>query len=265
MTKSQGFKKYNKFKPKRKRFSLKNRFLWSIILFLIAFLIIFYLICFYSFFQVKGIEITGNQKVSTDEIRNLTELNFPRKILFFHSKSILLIDPKKNEGEILKQFPQIGAVYLERDLPEKLIISIEERKPAAIFEKGEELFFIDGEGVIFEKVSEKNNWLIVKNPSFEKEPKLGEEAVDKEKMSQILKIQSGLKESNIEIISTEVVSRQRINAKTSEGWEAYFNSQDDVSNQVFNLNLVLKEKISPEERRNLEYVDLRFGNQVYYK
>jgi len=265
MRKSQRFRKYNRLKVRKKRLVFKNRFFLSFVLVLIAISILFYLVCFYSLFQIKKIEISGNQKVSTDEIRSLIEINLSRKILFFHSRSVFLIDLKKNEDKILNQFLQIGAVDLERDFPEKLTISIEEREPAAIFEEGEGLFFVDEEGIIFEKVSEKDNWLIIKNPNFGKEPKLGEEAVDKEKIPQILKIQSGLKELNIEIVSTEIVNQQRMNIKTSEGWEIYFNSRDDVSQQVFNLDLVLKKKISPEERRNLEYVDLRFSNQVYYK
>ena len=265
MIKSQGFKKYNKFKPKRRKIILKNRFFWFFILISIAISIIFYLICFCSFFQVKKIDIVGNQKILSEEIKKLTEINFPRKIAFLKSQSILLIDFQKIEREILGQIPQIGIVSFERDLPERLIVSVSEREPIFLFEKDQHYFFIDKEGVIFEKISEKDNWLIVKISGIEREPKLGEQIIEKEKISQILEIQSGLKELKNEVISVEIANPQRINIKTFEGWEIYFNSQNDISNQVFNLGVILKEKISPEKRRNLEYIDLRFGNQIYYK
>lgn len=106
---------------------------------------------------------------------------------------------------------------------------------------------------------------MLKITNFESEPKLGERIIEKEKLSQILEIQSGLRDLKNEIVLVEVVNSQRINVKTFEGWQVYFNSQNNISEQIFNLNLVLKEKISPEKRRNLEYIDLRFGNQVYYK
>ena len=83
--------------------------------------------------------------------------------------------------------------------------------------------------------------------------------------AQILEIQSDLKELKIGIDLAEIVNQQRVNIRTLEGWEVYFNLEDGVSQQIFNLDIVLKEKISPEERENLEYVDLRFGNQIYYK
>lgn len=265
MIKSQNFKKYNKFRIKRRKRIFKSRFFWFFILTLIAILIVFYLICFCSFFRLKKIDIIGNKNISSEEIKNLTEINFPREIVFLKSQSILLVDFQKIEREILNQIPQIAIVSFERDLPERLIISVTEREPVVLFEKDQNYFLIDKEGVIFEKVSEKHDWLMLKITNFESEPKLGERIIEKEKLSQILEIQSGLRDLKNEIVLVEVVNSQRINVKTFEGWQVYFNSQNNISEQIFNLNLVLKEKISPEKRRNLEYIDLRFGNQVYYK
>ncbi len=263
MRKSQRFRKPYRFKKKRS--ILRNRFFWLFLLILIVFLTVFYLICFYSPFQIKEVEISGNQKVSTDNVRNSAEINLPKKILFFNSKSIFLINLKGIEENLLGNFPQINKVDFDRDFPSKLIILVEEREPVAILEKGEDNFFLDQEGIIFEKVSEKDSWLIIKNPGLDWDVKLGETVVEKEKLSQILEIQSELKELKIEISSAEIVNQQRANVRTLEGWEIYFNLKDNVSQQILNLNLVLKEKISPEERENLEYVDLRFGNQIYYK
>ena len=61
-----------------------------------------------------------------------------------------------------------------------------------------------------------------------------------------------------------IVSEERLNVKTSEGWEIYFNTADDLDWQVQELALVLEKQITPEKRRNLEYIDLRFS-RVYYK
>jgi len=283
MRKSQQFRKYNKLKFRKKRSILKNRFFWSFILVLISFLVSFYLIGFHSIFQIEKVEISGNQKVSTENIRDLIEINLPKKILFFSSRSIFLVDLKEINENLLNKFPQIGKIDFDRDFPDKLIILIEERKPVAIFEErflskedimlegGATLrrekshFFIDEQGIVFEKVSEKGSWLVIKDPSLNQDMKLGERIIKEEKLSQILKIKSELEKSKIGINSAEIVNHQRVNIKTLEGWEVYFNLLDDVSQQVFNLDLVLKEKISSEERGNLEYVDLRFGNQVYYK
>ena len=48
-----------------------------------------------------------------------------------------------------------------------------------------------------------------------------------------------------------------------EGWEAYFTFDDSAENQVELLLSVLQQKI--KNRRDLEYVDLRFGEKIFWK
>jgi len=249
----------------KKRSIIRTRFFRYFILFFILFVIIFYIICFSSFFQIKDIEISGNQKVSTEDIHNLVKEKLPKKILFLNLKSIFLANFKETENSLLSEFSQIEKVDFNKDLPDKLIILIEERKPSAVFFRNEEYFYLDNYGIIFEKIPEKFFWLVIKNLTLGQDVNLGGEAVKKERLDKILEINSELKKSEIQIDLAEIVNEQRVNVKTSEGWEIYFSLEDDISQQVSNLILVLKEKISSIERRNLEYVDLRFGNQVYYK
>ena len=54
-----------------------------------------------------------------------------------------------------------------------------------------------------------------------------------------------------------------IEVKTTEGWKIYLSTYLDFTTQVDNLNLVLKEKLT--NRENLEYIDVRFIDRVYYK
>lgn len=263
MRKSQRFRKPHRFK--RKRSILKSRSFWLSVLALIIFLAVFYLISFSSIFQVKEIEISGNQKVPTEDIKGLVKDTLPRRILFFDSGSILLIDLRRTREELLDKLPQIKKVEFDRDFLSKLIVSIEERKPVAIVENGEKDLFIDDQGIAFEEVSERGSWLLIKDPNQSQDLKLGEKVVEEEKLSPILEIKSELRELGIRISLAEVIGQHRVDIETLEGWKIYFDLESDISKQVFNLDLVLKEKISLEKRENLEYVDLRFGNQIYYK
>ncbi|GAI17833.1 unnamed protein product, partial [marine sediment metagenome] len=66
---------------------------------------------------------------------------------------------------LLEKFPQIAKVDLDREFPSSLLAQIEERKPVAVFcftrpsfeeqnlDGQEDYFFIDKEGIIFERVS----------------------------------------------------------------------------------------------------------------
>ena len=53
--------------------------------------------------------------------------------------------------------------------------------------------------------------------------------------------------------------------KTNAGWHIYLKMNDDIKAQLENLDLTLKNSIAPDEQSKLEYIDLRFGEKVYYK
>lgn len=253
------------YKVKKRRRILRSRLFWFFVLILVASLSFTYLFCFSSVFQVKEIEISGNQKVPAENIKRLVEINFPKKFLLFKSKSLFLANLGEIESNLLNEFAGVGKVDFDKDFPGKLLVSVEERKPIAVFRRDERYFFIDDQGIAFEEVLERDSWLTIDCLDRDWDLKLGERVVEERELSPVLEIRSKLQELGIRIRSAEVVSYYRVDIETLEGWKIYFNLEDDVFKQVFNLELILKEKISPEERGNLEYIDLRFGNQVYYK
>ncbi len=282
-------KKYRKpYRVKKKKPIFRNRFFWLGILIFVVIVGIFYLICFSSFFQIKEIKISGNsafaeasadkQKVSIEDIRNVIEKEVEQKFLFLPSKSIFLINLKEINEIVLEKFPQLAKINLKRSFPDTMLIEIEERKPVAIFCQKENYFFIDGEGIIFEEVFEAApQWLQIKNLTLAADLKIGEEAIKKEKLSQALEIESKLKDynplttlpleraSNLKILEVSIISEERLNAKTSEGWEIYFNLESDLNWQLTKLGAVLEKEIPPERRESLEYIDLRFGNLAPFK
>jgi hypothetical protein len=96
-------------------------------------------------------------------------------------------------------------------------------------------------------------------------PKLGEQMIGRDYLEKIFKIQKFFQEELKIEIEEFVFFEQRLNLKTKEGWEIYFDPREDINWQLTKLNLVLKEEILPEKRRNLEYIELRFGDLATYK
>ena len=264
-------RKYRRpYRIKRKKSIFLNRFFWLIILVLMISGGIFYLLFLSSPFQIQKIKISGNEKVPTEDIRSLIEKVAEKKILVFQTKSIFLTTTNQIQKIIFENFPQITKVEFEKQLPQTLVIKIEERKPIAIFSQNENYFFIDKEGIIFEKKPEtvdlKPQQLLIKNLLLGVELKLGDRAVEKELLSQILEVKSQI-ENELEIPINEVliVSEDRLNFKTPEGWEFYFNPQKDSNWQLRKLKAVLETEIPLERRKDLEYIELRFGDSAPFK
>jgi len=259
-------KKYRKpYRVKKKKPIFRDRFFWLGILIFVVIVGIFYLICFSPFFQIKEIKISGNQKVPTGDLENIIQNQIVRNLFFSQTKSIFLVNLNIIKTATLEKFPQLAKINLKRSFPDTMLIEIEERKPIAIFCQEEQYFFIDGEGIIFEEVSEADpQWLQIKNLTLTTNSKLGEEAIKKEKLSQVLEIESKVK-GNLKILEVSIISEERLNAKTSEGWEIYFNLESDLNWQLTKLGAVLEKEIPLEKRENLEYIDLRFGNLAPFK
>ncbi len=251
------------YRIKKKKSFLKSRFFWFLIFTFFITAGIFYLTCFSSIFQIKEIKIFGNEKVASEDIKNLIKEKTIEKFLFLESKSIFLINLSEINKTVLKEFPQIFKIDAKRKFPDKILVKIEERKPLAIFCQAENCFFIDAKGIAFEATPLREDFIKLKREDFDSEIKIGEEVIKEALISQILDIQSRLKE-NLKVFPKEasIISEERLNVKTSENWEIYFNLKEDLNWQLTKLSLVLKERIPPEKRRNLEYIDLRF-EKVY--
>jgi len=258
---SWGYKKSYRIKKKKSiLWIFKSKIFLLFLLFLIISGTIFYFVVFSSFFQIKEIKISGNKKVSVEEIRNNIAEQVDKRIIFFNTKSIFLADLKEINEILLEKFPRIEKIDLNREFPDSLLAQIEERKPVAIFSEIEDYFFVDKEGIIFEKVFVIDSQILkIKKSALVIDLELGKEIIGKEQLDQILKINSKLKD-DLKIPVEEIlsISKKKINAKTSEGWEIYFNPERDLEWQLAELSILLKERIPLEKRKNIEYIDLRF-------
>lgn len=239
-------KKYRKpYRIKRKKSIWRRQFFRLGVLLLIFFISFSYLLFFSETFQVKKIIVSGEEKISKEEIKKLVE-----------KKNIFLINLGKTRKNILEKFLQIAEIEIDRSFPDTLNILVIERVAVAVWCESEECFLIDKEGVLFEKASPETDWVEIFGDK---------ELLEEKKISQILEIRSKLKEDlDVAIEKAVLVSPKRLDVKTAENWEIYFNLEEDLNWQVQKLGLVLEKQIPPEKRGSLQYIDLRFS-RVYYK
>ena len=260
-------KPYKPYRIKRKKSIAKNRFFWLTISTLIFIGGIFYLVCFASFFQIKEINVPELQKISADSLKDLISNQIKKKILLFESKSIFLVNIDEIEKLILENNRQVAAVDLKRALPDKLFLEIKQRQPWAIWcSFNYDCYYIDEKGIIFAKSEEIPPPILkINNLFLESEIKLGEKVIEEDLIEKIQKINSKFKENiKIDIEKFDIPVEERLNVKTVEGWEVYFDPKGDLNWQMVEINLVLEKEIPLDKRGNLEYIDLRFS-KVYYR
>ena len=136
------------------------------------------------------------------------------------------------------------------------------------FENNKDYFYIAESGVVFEKLQGfEQNMTAIRQLINSADAIIGKEAVEKNIMKAISSIKKSLNDKfQIDIREAFISNPLRLDIKTGENWQIYFNLRpdSDINLQITKLNLLLTGEISQEARKNLEYIDLRF-DRAYYK
>lgn len=276
-------KRRTRFKKrfKRKKHVLEKRWFWYLILGCAVFVGLGYSLFFSSIFRIEKIDITGVSGEERDEVQNIIDKRLKENFLFFIPRNTLFL--ANNEGiinDILQDFSEIEQVSAKKDFPSGLSFDIKKRQGKGFICQGKEegiasCFLIDSQGIIFgeqftlEQVeggeAGKDNLVILADdlPSNLFEP--GSQVIVPEKTENILLLYDKL-ENRLKIPTVKFVLKQaeRVDVETKDGWQIYFSLDSDLNLALTKLGMLLEKEIPEEQRKNLEYVDLRFS-KAYYK
>ncbi len=254
--KKKSYKKSYKRKPK-KVFYQSGIFKTTIVVVFIL-LVSGYFLLFFDFFWVEKIEISGNERIETGELKKFIEEDVSNKVFFIETRNIFFFNPHKTARKLMNQFPALSGLRIRKNYPDKIILKVFEKKAIGTI-CTERCFLIDSMGIIFEEVEEKKalNIKTEKDDYF-----VGQRALSLKEVESITYIQNRLRDT-IDIYQFHVDDFS-LNVKTKERWEIRFNLNKDVSLQVTKLLSVLNEKILLDKRNDLEYIELKF-EKVYFK
>jgi hypothetical protein len=99
-------------------------------------------------FRINTVNLSGGVRVPMEEVKASLDVS---------GDSIIFVQPRQVEAEILQKFPDIKQAHVSIEMPDALNIVIEERIPAILwYQNDEELFWIDQEGFTFTVRGEAN-------------------------------------------------------------------------------------------------------------
>ncbi|MBR3153303.1 MAG: FtsQ-type POTRA domain-containing protein [Clostridia bacterium] len=249
MAKDKAFKTQKKSKPKKniKKKSLSTR--GKIVLRVACLLVIFIggtcFILFSPMFNLKEITVKNNDKLSKDEIIELSELKMSENI---YSSS------KKNISENIETNAYVDSVKVKRIWPNKIEISVVERKPIFMAEVGEGQYaYIDKNGYILEFSGEKLDVPILIGTTTEFESMINEDSnenrLNDSDLKKIKSIDKILKTSDEFGIKNLISKIDITNLKSvalimeSEGKKVYIGNGDDLNRRImFIVEMIAKEK-----------------------
>ena len=95
-----------------------------------------------QYFTIAEVKITGNERLTRDELLEVIHLNVSQNVLRYDVVAA---------ANALLALPYVAKAEVVRELPDHLIVNIQERKPLAIIALNA-LYLVDEEGVLFKRL-----------------------------------------------------------------------------------------------------------------
>jgi hypothetical protein len=260
-----------------KRKKREKRIKWILI---VLCLIIFVAVPFYLLrtpkFLITNIEVRGNGVTQTEEIEQIVMDKLAGKYLWLFPKSNAVLYPKSGiRQSLLQNIPRLSAVEVELSNPRTISINLVERQPFALYCKDvvymnspEGCFFLDQTGYIFsEAPSFSGGVYTVYTSEPVMESPLRQTYLEEDVFLRLEPFIKGVEQAGLRP-KVFIKKSEELNLRLESGAVIMWKATADLETILSDLESFLSDKNFTKEPRALEriiYIDLRFGNKVFYK
>ncbi|NCN07394.1 hypothetical protein GW933_01735 [Candidatus Falkowbacteria bacterium] len=224
-----------------------------------------YIIIYSDLFKIQTIDVNGADLINKIELEQIVDEQLNNWRWFILPQQNILFISKSNIIKAIGGKYGLDEIAIKRGW-KKITINIKERINYLIIKNNDKLFFVDKQGIIIREIRpEESNIYISEFPLMltDKETTIGTEAVSSTIVDFILQLNDKLKSLGIEINNYKSGGLNEITAITKLGWQAHFDVTSNFDTAIENMQMVLNNKV--KDRSVLEYIDLRFGDKIYYK
>ncbi|HAJ44332.1 MAG: hypothetical protein UV53_C0014G0004 [Candidatus Azambacteria bacterium GW2011_GWE1_42_9] len=247
----------------------KTVFFWIFGILILIGMIWFFLIS--SVFRIVTIKLSENNVVSNADVRQVIANNTS----FNLDENFFILSKNNIKTKLAAAFPILTDINIEKRPFQTLIINFEKRIPIGIWchptgdhPKGDNCFYLDKEGIVFQETPQTEGSLILKVEDAGKNiVALGERVLNEKQLNFITTFNNKAAENNkIQVIEFKMASStnsSNIEAITNYGWSIYLDQNQDPALAANNLSAILNETIKGKFS-TLRYIDLRIPSRVFY-
>ena len=223
--------------------------------------------------RISNIETTGETLISLDDIKS--------KSLAFISGSYFWLFPKNNsflypnsklENHLKDTFKRIDSVSVGLKDLKTLKVDIVERKPDSIWCDNltpENCYFMDKDGVIFDNAPQFSGDAYFKHYGFISGEPIGKQYMaSTTQFKNIKDFVSTARLLSLKPVYITVNDKEEFTLVIAGGGKIYFDMREPMERVISNFEALFRIKdFATSTTKNLEidYIDLRFGNKLFYK
>lgn len=227
---------------------------------------LFYFLFYSVFFKVTSYEISGLQKIKQENIDKIIN-NYldKRRLLFFSHHNFWLLDKSGLKDEISKYY-YFEQLEIKRKLPNQLIINISEKQPMINWVSNELCFHVDLSGNAI-GYCENDSGLVTIRDLEQKEVKISSLVASPDTLNYVIDLHqqaTSLLKERYKPLYYEL-NGKLLTARSDSGPEIRYNLDIEIGEQVNRLDLIWRQKDVKENYQKFKYIDLRFGEKVFYQ
>ena len=285
------------FKNKKKKdfdwVFLVNALFYSSLIF--SSMLLVYLFLYSPLFKIKEVEILGNKYISNYDIKSYY-YNFldKNKSIFLTENNILILNTEDLAEDIKLNNNFIQSAEVKKNARNLISIQIKEKEIAGYWKSGEDIYSFDLDGKIINILNENgglvnkqqvlrdgkyygsiNMAILAKHPliidyrynSFESGQSI---ALDPKKTAMIMDIFDYINKNELFLVTSFSFLDdiyQNLIVKTLDDYVVYFSllEEEDLAKSLDRLEIFFNQTLDPAIKANLEYIDLRMSEKIFYK
>ncbi|MFH0779553.1 MAG: hypothetical protein V1928_01715 [Parcubacteria group bacterium] len=225
-----------------------------------------YLIWLSPVFQIKQVEISGLNKVKRESLdKIIDQYRFSRKWLAFSRNNFWIFNCNDVKNAIAEKY-FFDDLKIEKKLLNRVEIGLKEKESTVNwFSKGQ-CFRLDPSGLAIEYCEDSGGLLKIRNMQ-NSDLSIGQRAINAGELAGIIAFNEQLSRliKGKWTIAIYEKTANSLMAKTLEGAAIYFNSALPAAEQIGRLAALMNQSDIKSNLGKINYIDLRFGDKVYYK
>lgn len=225
-----------------------------------------YFFLFSPVFAIRNIEVRGLQKIKPDSLKGiLNDYRRERRWFILSKNNFWLFDPTEARAAVEKKY-FFEKFDVKKRLPNTIVIDLKEKISAINWLANNLCYHLDLTGAAFEYCDNESKNITIRD-MVDHEVKMGEGAVESAELHYIISLleQFNLLTKNQAIVLRVEKSQNLLDFVPKSGPVVRFNSNLTVEEQISRLTAMLNQPNFTLEMLKLQYIDLRFGEKVYYK
>lgn len=219
---------------------------------------------------VTEISVSGAQHLPAHALTAAVQAGMTdNRWLLFAKKNIFLYPKSELETKLSSEFPRIQEVRISRPslMAQAVVVTVHERQPYATWCNAQQCFFMDENGLIF---AEASNAQVPSTPYIFRKGLLPETEIVGQtflrgRLSEIAHFLELVRAAGYEPQGITVENEKDFSVPLAGAFTLRVLFDVKGENIIHDLKLALEADSVRERISELEYVDMRFGNRVYYK